>query len=472
VEYDPKNATLAISPITSPTTNNGHTRPSGAFLPQPRGIARGSFRGVTRGQDTRTYGGGGRPRASFSSAGPNHDRSITSIVVEQIPEDKFSESDVRAFFSEFGTIEEVSMQAYKRLAVVKFRDWNAAQRAWQSPKVIFDNRFVKVYWFRPDIELPTPPTHANGGAAAARPEWSGNGQENVEEDEEMLDTEEFERRQADAQKVHEEKAKKLKEAEEAKEELDKRIKAQAEERRTLMRKLAAKTKVQSEVTLANSTDAAGRNGEKPSAVTTMTAATATASAQTESLRAKLAELEAEAETLGINPDDSSYSNPSYGRGGYFSRGRGGYDPSVGGRGAFTPRARGYDPSYRGRGRGRGGWDNASFGGAVAKRSLDNRPKGVAVTMVGGEERGFGDEGVDEALRQYLFVSPHPAGHTPFLSFPFLTAFFRQTYHTRFRLTEPPSGHRRLRIHHACSHRPGHQLFRPRGCGGGGGCTQS
>ncbi len=418
MEYDPKNATLAISPTTSPTTNNGHSRPSGSFLSQSRGIARGSFRGVTRGQDTRTYGGGGRPRASFSSAGPNHDRSITSIVVEQIPEEKFSESDVRDFFSEFGIIEEVSMQAYKRLAVVKFRDWNAAQRAWQSPKVIFDNRFVKVYWFRPDMELPTPPTHGNG-AASARSELFRDGQEKLEEDEEMLDPEEFERRQADAQKVHEEKAKKLKEAEEAKEELDKRIKAQAEERKTLMRKLAAKTKVHLEVTPSNGTDAIERNGEK-SVTAPTTTTTPVASAQTESLRAKLAELEAEAQTLGINPDDASYSHPSYSRGGYFSRGRGGYDPSYGGRGASTPRVRGYDPSYRGRGRGRGGWDTASFGGAVAKRSLDNRPKGVAVTMVGGEDRRFGDEGVDEALRQFLFVSPSlpmPVGTRP--SSPFL-----------------------------------------------------
>lgn len=420
VEYDPKNATLAISPAISPT-NNGHARSSGLSLPHPRGNTRGGFRGASRDQNTRTFGGG-RPRAPFSSAGPNHDRSITSIVVEQIPEDKFSESDVREFFSEFGDIEDVGMQAYKRLAVVKFRDWNAAQRAWQSPKVIFDNRFVKVYWFRPDMESSTSPLPANGGTASARPEFSGNGQKKLDEDEEMLDPEEFERRQADAQKLHEEKARKLKDAEEAKEELDKRIKAQAEERKTLMQKLAAKTKGLSEVLPANGTDAAEHKGAKSASAMT-TIATITASAQTESLRAKLAELEAEAETLGINPDDASYAHPSYSRGGYISRGRGGYDSSYGGRGNFTSRARGYDPSYRSRGRGRGGWDPASFGGAVVKRSLDNRPKGVVVTMLGDGEKGFGDEGVDEALRQFLFVGPHPAATllTYLLTFPLSSA---------------------------------------------------
>ena len=52
-------------------------------------------------------------RADFSQAGPNHDRSITTIVVEQIPEERFDEQSVRDFFTEFGNIEEVTMQPYK-----------------------------------------------------------------------------------------------------------------------------------------------------------------------------------------------------------------------------------------------------------------------------------------------------------------------------------------------------------------------
>ena len=79
------------------------------------------------------------------------------MVVENIPEDKFEEQTVRDFFSEFGTIEEVSLQAYKRLAIVKYSDYESAKGTYDSPKVIFDNRFVKVYWYKPE-SLPKPRT--------------------------------------------------------------------------------------------------------------------------------------------------------------------------------------------------------------------------------------------------------------------------------------------------------------------------
>jgi len=310
-----------------------------------------------------------RGRAAFSSAAPNNDRNITTIVVEQIPEEHFSEQAVRAFFEEFGTIDEVTMQAYKRLALVKFSDYGAARRAYDSPKVIFDNRFVKVYWYKPDT-VPTPRNESNGGSA--KPE---------QEDKAMIDPAAFALKQAEAQRIHEEKAKKLKEAEAQKEELDRRIKAQAEERHRLLEKLVKKT---------------GGNGAAPPAAQTNGNGTSTTNppptTQTEALRLKLAELEAEAETLGIAPDDPyATHSPSYrGRGG---AARGAYIHR-GSRGGFPPRGRG------GRGGGSAAWAGfAGHTGAVAR--LDNRPKSVSV-LAGDSNVDFDDSGAAESLRGFLF----------------------------------------------------------------------
>ncbi|KAI9875578.1 MAG: hypothetical protein M1830_008324, partial [Pleopsidium flavum] len=105
-EYDPKNAVMMDIQKT-PNGTNGHSS-----FDNNRGKGRGRGRGDRGGLAPNRRG-----RAEFSHAGPNHDRSISTIVVEQIPEDKFDEQSVREFFSEFGNILEVTMQAYKRLAI-------------------------------------------------------------------------------------------------------------------------------------------------------------------------------------------------------------------------------------------------------------------------------------------------------------------------------------------------------------------
>lgn len=350
-EYDPNNASLEGSNQDQPQ-NRRHNE---------RGRGRGRGRG-----DRGAFRGGRGARADFSAAGPNNDRSITSVVVEQIPEDKFDEQSVRDFFSEFGTIEEVNMQAYKRLAIIKFSDYASARRAYDSPKVIFDNRFVKVYWYKPD-SLPKPSGYQNGGGERKRAE------DDVEmQEEEKIDPVEFAKQQEEKQRAHDEKQKRIKEAEAQREELEKKLKAQAEERNKLMAKLAAKERAKSGTSGAAvpANDVANGDAVKPTS-------------QTEALKAKLAELEKEAESIGLNPNEEPWQGfPTRGRG------RGGYR----GRGGFQPRG-----AWRG---GRGGF--APRGGAVMR--LDNRPKKVAVVFPNGEEMG---PEKDEALRQYLlFVSTH------------------------------------------------------------------
>lgn len=393
--YDPANP----SPPFMPSQGSPPPFSSG---PSQRGQhTRGRGRGDRGGR-----GRGGHQRASFSKAGPNNDTRITSIVVEQIPEDKFSDEAVRAFFSEFGTIEDVNLQPYKRLAVIKFGDYDSARSAYESPKVIFDNRFVKVYWYKPDSDQVQQSTQnaINGIKTEDGDAGVNNGVgATKQEDEMMIDPEEFARKQAEAQKIHDEKQRRQKEAEDAKTDLDRKIKAQAEERRKMMEKmeaLAAKSgrKVsQSPAPKAGGVvnGAAGEGGESEEA----TSAEERKARNNEQLRAQLAALKAEAEAIGLPAEETEEDTSGFGYAAYNPRGRGGF--SQGGRGRGRGRGRGgYDPSRGGYGAPRGGggyWQ----GGGVAR--LDNRPKTVQVRALD-EGVDFGDEKMAEGLRAFLYVS--------------------------------------------------------------------
>ena len=357
-EYDPKNSLLNVG-STSPTNGHGIAQEQrGGGLDRGRGRGRGDRGGLMARRQNN--------RAEFSQAGPNHDRSITTIVVEQIPEETFDEEPVRGFFSQFGDIEEVTMQPYKRLALVKYTDYMAAKRAYDSPKVIFDNRFVKVYWYKPG-GLPTQPTL--GRASANSPTFR-------KEEEQAFDKEKFERNAMAAQKKLEEKKAQMKGMEAKRQALEKQkeelAQKQAEEKRKLLEKLKAKGITQDDDTTMTNSETNGSTGVDDSNV----------SAHTKALRQKVAELEAEAKSLGLDSALSDYTPRGRGRG----RGRGSYRGWAG----FAGRASGQD-LFRGRGRGAFG---ARGGG---KYNLDNRTKTVAMSGVDlTSER-------DEALRQYLLV---------------------------------------------------------------------
>ena len=373
-EYDPANASMDLD---TPKPSNGF-RATDSHRGSNRGFRGRDFRG--RGDRHHLAGNKAGKRADFSQAGPNYDKSKTSIVVEQIPEDHFSEDAVREFFSQFGQIQEVTMQPYKHLAIVRFSDYDSAKRAWDSPKVIFDNRFVKVYWYKTD-SIPKPPSNGTPNGRSKAPD---DAMEGVEET--VLDPAEFAKKQEEAQRAYEEKQKALKEAEARREELEAKLKAQAEERKKLYAKLAAKTGSTPNTKMASPDAVSNPDNNVVPMTGTDGDISAKPSTQTDALRARLAELEAEAESMGITPDDAWQQN-------------------------YAPRGRGYNP-YRARGRGRG-FDNASGGfggfrgrGGFAQRGggvkrLDNRPRRVAVAVPGQEW----DSGRDEALRQYLiFVS--------------------------------------------------------------------
>ncbi|OQN96470.1 hypothetical protein B0A48_17526 [Cryoendolithus antarcticus] len=333
--YDPSNSTLAQFPATSDI--------------QYRDAA--SSRGRGRGRGQSAYRGGNR-RANISHAGQNYDRANTTIVVEQIPEDHFNESNVRDFFGQFGQIDEVSMRAYKRLATVKYDTYDAAKAAYDSPKVVFDNRFVKVYWHKMD----EPTSKTNGHRPVQELDTEIMDAEPVPE----VDLVAIEKKQAEAQRRHDENIKQRAAADQQRTELDTKLKSMEEEKRRLAAKLAKK---------AGRADGAS-NGD-------------TEQYRTAELKKQLAQLEAEAREFGIDP-----SVPSEAWSPYNARGRGGY------RGRGAPRGRGYQQGCRNR------WAAPSTRGGAVKR-LDNRPRTISITF---PDDAFDQH--DEALKQYLLLSNH------------------------------------------------------------------
>ncbi|KAJ4308798.1 hypothetical protein N0V94_009206 [Neodidymelliopsis sp. IMI 364377] len=290
---------------------------------------------------------GGRGRASFSLPGPTHDRTNTTLVVERIPEDNFNENDIREFFGKFGTIVDVQMHVYKRLAVIKYETHEAANQAYTDPKVIFDNRFVKVYWHKSDTDL-----------GLSRNDYSGFGADSEEAnygDEEMLDPEEIERRQAEAQRAFEERRKKAEEAAARAEEIDRKLQETNAEVIRLRREIASKS---------------GSSNDMD-----------------EDISQDLATLQAEADALFAQTDTlmDSMRGSDHGYRGAF-RGRE-YT-------SFAPRGRG-----RGGYRGRGAYGAPFNGIRTGVKRLDNRPRRIAIADIEPGSRK------DEALRQHLFNVP-------------------------------------------------------------------
>lgn len=330
--------------------------------PQFMGDAPRGGRGGRGGRKNRGGKGSRGSRATFSADGPVNDRSKTTIVVENIPEESFSEGQVRDFFAQFGNIQEVSMQPYKHLAIVKYNNWDEADAAYKSPMVIFDNRFVKVFWYKDETDKTSPRGSRSGANGLGEASYGEDGVDQAQE----MDPEEFQKRQEEAQKLHQDRETKRSELAVKRQELEKKQQELLAKHRAETEKLQAKLRAKSA-----STDDNG---------------TPTGSA--DMLRAKLALLEQEAKILGIDPENpDAEDNGSTGgfRGGY--RGRGYRGRGAFARGGYAPRGRG---SLRGSG---------ARHAAYAQFSLDNRPRKIAIAGV-----DFTVTEKDEALRHFLIVS--------------------------------------------------------------------
>ncbi|KAI6866551.1 hypothetical protein KC323_g3852 [Hortaea werneckii] len=303
------------------------------------------------------------------------DTSPATRVVEQIPEENFDEQSVRDFFSQFGTVTHVTMEHSQLLAIVDFDDHDSAKAAYDSPKSVFDNRFVKVYWYKPE-KLPKATYGANADEALST---------EMQQDEPDFDPEEVSRQQEEAQRKYDEARQQREDNLRRRQEVDEKLIQMEREHKKLVDLLAHKTGEVFPSTI---------NGDE--------------NPQTRSLKEQLAKLEAEAKSLGIDPDNLSVAGSHSMSNGYSTslhRGRGGYR----GRRGMSH----HQPSYRG-----------GHGGAFAPRrsaiALDNRPKTLAITFEAGDH-----EEHEEKLRQYLMfngmesasLARHPErGDTALVSF--------------------------------------------------------
>ncbi|RYO86453.1 hypothetical protein DL766_003094 [Monosporascus sp. MC13-8B] len=365
-EYDPNNASLSFGPFGLP--------------PQPQGIppldmSAPSMVPSNRRDPKKPKKPFGKGRAPIAANGPVHDRTKSTIVVQNIPKEHFTEVDLRGFFSQFGNIVEMTLQEESNLAIIKFDSWEAANAAWSSPKVIFDNRFVKVFWYKDEAEAGQ---GLKGKMANRAKNGVGNGDASANETAEPeFDMDEFLRKQEEAQKIHEEKAQKRQEIEKQRQELEQRQKEllarQQEEKRKLQAKLTAKTAAKDPSSSSPADIETSNTDKKPST-------------QAEALRAQLARLEEEANSLGIDPNDVQDDSYPWGM-----RGRGRGRRPYRGRGGFPPRASRGGYGYRGRG------GAESRHAAYAAYSLDLRPKIIAITGA-----DFTVPEKEEVLRQYLF----------------------------------------------------------------------
>lgn len=366
-EYDPSCTSLSIHPV--PTNSVDIDSLGSDSVAQARERGRGAH-----------HRGSGK-RSELSHSGANKGRHVTAIVVEAIPEDKFEEQTVREFFGQFGHIDRVDMQPYKRLAVVTYDAHESAKGAYESSKVVFDNRFVKVYWAKSDSRSQQS-WHGRSGSSAL------NGQADDLETEDVdppVDVQELAKKQEDAQRKHDEHKRLRQAANQQKAELAaklRKMEVEGAKMQAVLAKRLAKTSGPPNDSTAVSTT---RDNE-----------------QTRLLKEQLARLEAEAESLGIEPgatSDYSYtSHPSFPPSHFRGRGRGSY------RG--RPRGRGGFPSYRG---GAMGYTAKPFTGV---KKIDNRPKVVSVVFQEGEY-----EAHEEVLRQHLLfghetanLSKHPDRH--------------------------------------------------------------
>ncbi|KAI8089805.1 uncharacterized protein BX664DRAFT_141916 [Halteromyces radiatus] len=76
----------------------------------------------------------------------------TRIVVENIPPEHCNIDAVTTFFGKFGKLVNLSVQADASRAFLQYATHQEAMAAYQSPAVIFNNRFVKVFWKKMDEE--------------------------------------------------------------------------------------------------------------------------------------------------------------------------------------------------------------------------------------------------------------------------------------------------------------------------------
>ncbi|KAI8375161.1 hypothetical protein BD560DRAFT_327017 [Blakeslea trispora] len=357
--YDPERSGLL------PGNDVNFIPPNDMMKMRPSTMYRGSRGGLGA-------GAAGRGRGAYQRhLHQNRNPQNTTLVVEKIPAECCQIAIVNDYFAKFGTITNISVQPNLQKAIIQYSSRAEAEKAYSSPDVIFDNRFVKVYWSKEDTngaEMSSATTAPSAAQQVNLPAKVSN-----EPDPELVA-----KRAAELAAVREEKQKKHQEHMKSILELQKKresqLQQQIDEQKRLLARLTDSAnmsteekaellkqlkQVQSDIDTSRSDAAAAANaaanaqqqndtaGQDESTTTIITEGETKEEGQTETtedLKKKLARLEAEAAQLGI------YSAGGFrgGRGGYYGRGRGSW-----------PRMR----------------------GGMTRMTLDNRPTKISISSI-------------------------------------------------------------------------------------------
>ncbi|TPX30309.1 hypothetical protein SmJEL517_g06107 [Synchytrium microbalum] len=100
-----------------------------------------TYQGTPGGSGVRGRLGGGREYGT-----PDN----TTLVVDSIPPEKLNLDSVNAYFKKYGSIMNIKLVPGTTRAVIQFAAHPQAMMAFQDPEPVFANRFVRVFWMRPE----------------------------------------------------------------------------------------------------------------------------------------------------------------------------------------------------------------------------------------------------------------------------------------------------------------------------------
>jgi RNA-binding protein 26 len=103
------------------------------------------FRGGARGGRGGSMGRGGA-RGTFEKRATSN----TTLVIENVPVENLDLIKINEYFKKFGTITNIQIDVDSKKALVSYSQPAEAKAAHTSPEVIFNNRFVKVYFQKLD----------------------------------------------------------------------------------------------------------------------------------------------------------------------------------------------------------------------------------------------------------------------------------------------------------------------------------
>ena len=74
-----------------------------------------------------------------------------------------NEATIRGWFSQFGPIAQILIDASWGKAILVYADYESAAKAWNDPRPVFSNRFVKIWWKKTDAMDRDPKESLSGG---------------------------------------------------------------------------------------------------------------------------------------------------------------------------------------------------------------------------------------------------------------------------------------------------------------------